>query len=151
MPDEKKQLIHRLLPESVRSILRDFNSRILDASSAAARLDVGRTRLYELRTSWLKEKSDYQPAASGGDRGEVWTPATLEFLNGFQPLQNPPNFQLVADEMDRQHGFKRARSTVESYIKATSVTVLFHPFCKLWVLEHSPKLTWPPILGHFTI
>jgi hypothetical protein len=30
------------------------------------------------------------------------------------------------------------------------VTVLFHPFRKLWVLEHSPNLTWPPILGHFT-
>lgn len=118
LPDEKKQLIHRLPPEFVRSILRDFNSGILDASSAAARLDVGRTRLYELRSSWLKEKSDYQPAASGGDRGEVWTPAILEFLNGFLPLQNPPNFQLVADEMDRLHGFKRARSTVESYIKA---------------------------------
>ncbi len=31
------------------------------------------------------------------------------------------------------------------------VTVLFHPFRKLWVLDHSPKLTWPPILGHFTL
>ena len=32
-----------------------------------------------------------------------------------------------------------------------SVTVLFHPRHKLWVLEHSPKLTWSPILGHFTL
>ena len=31
------------------------------------------------------------------------------------------------------------------------VTVLFHPLRKLWVLDHSPKLTWPPILGHFTL
>jgi hypothetical protein len=31
------------------------------------------------------------------------------------------------------------------------VTVLFHPFRKLWVLDHSPKLTWPPILCHFTL
>jgi len=31
------------------------------------------------------------------------------------------------------------------------VTVLFHPFRKLWILDHSPKLTWPPILGHFTL
>ena len=30
-------------------------------------------------------------------------------------------------------------------------TVLFHPFRKLWVLDHSPKLTGPPILGHFTL
>ena len=33
----------------------------------------------------------------------------------------------------------------------TVVTVLFHPFRKLWVLEHSPNLTWPPVLGHFTL
>jgi hypothetical protein len=31
------------------------------------------------------------------------------------------------------------------------VTVLFHPCRKLWVLDHSPKSTWPPILGHFTL
>ena len=31
------------------------------------------------------------------------------------------------------------------------VTVLFHPNQKLWVIDHSPKLTWPPILGHFTL
>ena len=31
------------------------------------------------------------------------------------------------------------------------VTVLFHPFRKLWVLEHTPKYTWPPIPGHFTL
>ena len=31
------------------------------------------------------------------------------------------------------------------------VTVLFHPFLKLWVLDHSQKLTWPPILGHFSL
>jgi hypothetical protein len=32
-----------------------------------------------------------------------------------------------------------------------SATALFHPRRKLWVLEHSPNLTWPPILGHFTL
>jgi len=31
------------------------------------------------------------------------------------------------------------------------VTVLFHPFRKLWVLEHAPKYTWPPIPGHLTL
>jgi hypothetical protein len=30
-------------------------------------------------------------------------------------------------------------------------TVLFNPISKLWVLDHSPKLTCPPILGHFTL
>lgn len=113
----KKQLIHRLPPEFVRSILQDFNSGTIDAASAAARLDVSRTRLYVLRTAWLKNQSDYQPTASGGNHGEAWPAEVLEFLKGFLPLQIPPNFQLVADEMERLHGFKRARSTVEDYVK----------------------------------
>lgn len=33
-----------------------------------------------------------------------------------------------------------------------SVNVLFHPFRKLWILEHTPNLTWwSPVLGHFTL
>jgi hypothetical protein len=33
-------------------------------------------------------------------------------------LQNPPNYQLVADELQRLYGFKRARSCVEAHVKA---------------------------------
>ena len=90
---------------------------MIDADSACARLDVSRSRLYELRTAWLKDQSAYQPAASGGDHGEAWPAEIIDFLNGFLPLQVPPNFQLVADEMERLHHFKRVRSTVEDYVK----------------------------------
>ena len=113
----KKQLIHRLPPDFVRSILKDFNSRAMDAPSAAACLGVSRARLYQLRTDYLKDKSGYQPVASGGDRREDWPPEVLDFLTGFLPLQSPPNYQLVADEMERLCNFKRARATVESYVK----------------------------------
>ena len=41
----------------------------------------------------------------------------VDFLVGFLPVQQPPNYQLVADEMLRLHGFKRSRSTVEAYVK----------------------------------
>ena len=40
------------------------------------------------------------------------------FLEGFLPLQSPPNDQLVADEMERLCHFKRARSSVEAYVKS---------------------------------
>ena len=32
-----------------------------------------------------------------------------------------------------------------------SVTVLYHPQSKLWVLEEPPNLIWPNILGHFSM
>jgi hypothetical protein len=98
--------------------VRDFNSGTLDATSAAARLGGSRIRLEELRASWLKNRFGYQPGASGGGHGAAWPPEIVEFPKGFLPLRNPPNFQFVADEMERLHGFRRARSTVEKYVKA---------------------------------
>jgi hypothetical protein len=32
-----------------------------------------------------------------------------------------------------------------------SVTVIYHPQSKLWVLEELPNLIWPNILGHFSM
>ena len=112
----KKQLIHRLPPDFVRRILKDFNSGALDAPSAAARLGVSRARLYQLRTHYLKDKPGYQPKASGGDRREDWPAAVVAFLKSFLPVQSPPNYQLVADEMERLCSFKRSRATVESHV-----------------------------------
>jgi len=48
----------------------------------------------------------------------------LSFLQVFLPLQRPPNYQLVADELLRLHGFKRARSSIEAYAKAHLVGLI---------------------------
>jgi hypothetical protein len=90
---------------------------VLDAPSAANRLGVSRTRLYHLRTDYLRNQPGYQPKASGGDRRKAWPPEVVDFLKGFLPLQSPPNYQLVADELERLCNFKRARATVKSYVK----------------------------------
>ena len=60
--------------------LRDYNNGALDAASAAARLDVSRIRLYELRTFWFKDKFAYPPGASDGDHGEAWPEEIIGFL-----------------------------------------------------------------------
>ena len=115
---EKKQIIHRLPPAFVLRILTDFNAERLDASTAATSLGVSRSRLYKLRADFLSNRKSYRPNASGGDRGAVWPADVRTFLEGFLPLQNPPNYQLVADEMQRLCGFNRARSCVEAHVKA---------------------------------
>ena len=118
---------------------------------------MSRSRLYELRTDWLKNQSGYQPAASGGDHGEAWPAEVIEFLKGFLPLQSPPNFQLVADEMERLHHFKRARSTVEDYVKTHLAHLIPQPERKprtyrrfrnahvgeLWQHDSSIHQWWP--------
>ncbi|HWL51305.1 MAG TPA: hypothetical protein VNQ90_02650 [Chthoniobacteraceae bacterium] len=115
---EKKQIIHRLPPDFVRRILADFNDRKLDALSAAAHLGVTRSRLYQLRTEFLSNGKSFEPKPSGGARSGLWPAQIHDFLEGFLPLQNPPNYQLVADELQRLCAFKRARSSVEAYVKA---------------------------------
>ena len=154
---EKKQLIHRLPPEFVRNTLRDFNSGVLDAATARARLEVSRTRLYELRTAWLRDRSGYQPEASGGDRGAVWPVGVLACIKEFLPLQSPPNYQLLADELERLHNFKRARSTVEAYVKKHLAHLIAQPERKprtyrrfrrarigeLWQHDSSIHQWWP--------
>lgn len=89
----------------------------MDASTAAKHLGVGKSRLYQLRTDYLSNRKSYQPKASGGGRRGAWPTTVRAFLEDFLPLQNPPNYQLVADEMQRLCGFKRARSCVEVHVK----------------------------------
>jgi hypothetical protein len=49
---------------------------------------------------------------------QSWPEAATAFLRESIPLQTPPSYQLVADELLRLHGLSRARSTVEAYVKA---------------------------------
>jgi hypothetical protein len=81
-------------------------------------LGVGKSRLYELRSEYLRNSKSYTPKASGGDHSADWPADIRAFLESFLPLQNPPNYQLVADELQRLYGFKRARSCVEAHVKA---------------------------------
>ena len=115
---EKKQLVHRQPAEFVRRVLSDFNSGSLDAATAAWHLGVSRARLYQLRSAFLRLRDGYEPMASGGDRRGDWPPESKTFLEEFLPLQNQPNYQLVADELDRLCGVVRARSSVDAHVTA---------------------------------
>jgi len=115
---EKKQLGHRLPPQFVRRTLEDFNAGLLNADTACSQLRVGRTRLYQLRAAWLKEPDAYATGTSGGDHRGRWPAHVHAFLEDFLPLLDPPNFQLVCDELQRLHSFQRARSTVAAYCQA---------------------------------
>jgi len=114
----KRQLIHRLPLRFVSKTLADFNAGTLSASAACAQLEVGKTRLYQLRADWLKKRSAFALDPSGGNHHQPWPQPVIAFLREFLPLQSPPNYQLVADELLRLHGFRRARSSIEAFVKA---------------------------------
>lgn len=75
-------------------------------------------RIDLLRTAFLANPSSFSPTASGGDHRGAWPLEARRFLQTFLPLQNPPNYQLVAGELVRLCSFFRARSAVENYVKA---------------------------------
>jgi len=111
-------MARRLPSQFIRQILNDFNAGDVDAATAAERLGIGRSRLYELRTAWLRDRSGFKASASGGDHWGPWPGDVTKFLTEFVPLQRPPNYQLIADELSRRFDFVRTRSTVATYVQA---------------------------------
>src|SRR5439155_18707387 len=60
-----------------------FNSGQLDADTAAERLMIRRSRLYELRHQWLSHKNRFELKASGGDHKPTWPlPAQIGRASG---------------------------------------------------------------------
>jgi len=111
----KKQLAKRLTNPFLQHILHQFNEGIIDVVDASHHLQVSRAHLYRLRTRFLKERSDFAAKLSGGNHWPDWTPEAIQFLKEFLPLQRPPNFQLVADELATRLGFKHHRQSVAAF------------------------------------
>jgi len=101
----------------IRRVLEGFNDGLIDAETASLELGISRAQLYRYRTDYLRNRKGFRPKSSGGDRHGSWPDQAHAFLKEFLPLQRPPNYQLVADELDRHCGLKRSRSSVEAYVK----------------------------------
>jgi len=81
----------------------------------------------------------------------------IGLLQEFLPLQSPPNFQLIADELLRIHGFVRSRTAVEAFVKKHFAHLIPHPQPKpqtrrrfrracigeLWQHDSSIHQWWP--------
>jgi hypothetical protein len=90
-------------------------------------LQISRAHLYRLRTRFLKERSPFAAKLSGGNHWPDWPPEAVSFLREFIPLQKPPNFQLVADELETRLGFKRHRESVAAFARNHFPNLLRHP------------------------
>jgi hypothetical protein len=156
-PNEKKQLAHRLPTLYVQEILAAFNAGQLDAVTAAERLMLSRTRLYELRHQWLGHKDTFTVATSGGDHRPDWPAAAHTFLTDFLPHCQPLNFALLADELARRLDFQRSRAAVAAYVRQHHPQACPTPkrgpkprrrwqcaaLGELWQHDSSPHRWWP--------
>jgi hypothetical protein len=100
---------------------------MIDVVDAAHHLQVSRAHLYRLRTRFLKERADFAAKLSGGNHWPDWTPEAIQFLKEFLPLQRPPNFQLVADELATRLGFKRHRQSVAAFARTHFPALICQP------------------------
>lgn len=99
----------------VRRQVERFNNGESSCKEVCETLGISRTRLYDLRTEWLRDRLDFIPGSSGGDRYGKW-PAKCEAL-ALELLQiGPVNYALIADELDRRYSFSRSRGAVRDYL-----------------------------------
>jgi hypothetical protein len=101
----------------VEQILVAFNSRSMDAVTAAERLQISCARLYQLRTEWLRQRKRLWLGLSGGNHLQPWPTEALNFLEAFLPSCRPLNYALLADELYRRFGFRRSRAAVAAVVQ----------------------------------
>jgi len=154
---EKKQLAKRLTRPFLQHILQQFNEGQIDCPEASSLLQISRAHLYRLHTCWLQNRSEFFPQLSGGDHWPDWPPEASQFLKDFVPLQRPPNFQLVADELAIRFGFQRHRQSVAAFVRTHFPNLICQPqprpnsrrrweracLSELWQHDSSIHQWWP--------
>ena len=125
--EKKQQLAKRLTPEFVRQTVESFHLGALDASDACELLSVSRAHLFRIRLAWLQNTPGFVLHVSGGDHHHSWPPEVQRFLEAFLPLQRPPNFQLVADQLASRFAFHRDRKSVAAYARTHFPNLVLQP------------------------
>ena len=113
----KKQLKTRLSSDVVALVLAKFNAREISAHEACLRLGVGRSRLYALKTKWLRKGDGFRLGTSGGDNTGGW-PKAAEAIAERLVIQashrggEPVNYALIADCILCETGIRKCRTAV---------------------------------------
>ena len=108
----KKQIANRLGVAHVRDTMEQFISGKITREQAKESLQIGKSQLYELRTSYLAAKAsgksdEWSPGSSGGNHMEPWS----DEVNGFLRSAFAPNgdakrysYAFAASEVGRRFG-----------------------------------------------
>jgi len=89
----------------------------VDPDTAAPTLERQSCSPLWLRAAWLQHPAAFTLQLSGGNHRTAWPAEVQQFLQSFLPLQRPPNYQLVADELATRFAFQRDRKSVAAYAR----------------------------------
>jgi transposase InsO family protein len=129
----------------------------MDWQTAAERLQIGRTRLYALRTKWLAGKKTLRLGPSGGNHKALWPEPVQKFLREFVPVCKPLNYALISEQLARRLAFERSRAAVAEYIQKHHSELIARSapgpkprrrwetaaVGELWQHDSSPHRWWP--------
>ena len=130
----RQQIANRLGAAHVRDTVMQFVDGSMTREQAMESLSVGKTRLYELRTSFLAAraagKSDmWEPSRSGGNHMPAWPDEAQRFL---KRVLSPDggvgrySYAFAASEVGRKYGLEVDRAQVRH-----------------WALDHGIKIAVP--------
>jgi len=129
--DEKhyRQLPHRLGTPLIREVLAAFRRNELPAAAAAQKLNLGRTRFYELYADYLRAAAKNQqhlwaPGHSGGDHAPDWPQGVESLVRKLLSARPPAPYRFAASEVHRRLDFQIDPATVRRWAMAND---LAHP------------------------
>jgi hypothetical protein len=119
-PDEKPQLSHRLPAPWVRHLLAEVRAGRLSAQAAALELNIHLSRLYQLRTDYLRAcaqclDATWAPGTSGGDHHPDWPAEVHALLTRLLSSKPPSSYSATASELHRRLDFKTDRASVRRW------------------------------------
>ena len=104
----------------IREVLAALRRTEISATTAAEKLGLGRTRLYELYADYLRaaarrQAAVWQPGASGGDHAPDWPPEVEALLRKLLATKPPAPYRLAASEVLRRLSFTLDPATVRRW------------------------------------
>lgn len=114
----KKQVSTRLGLPHVQDVLKQVCEQTISVEQACDALGMAKTRLYELRGSYLTARAMgradvWRPGQSGGNHTPPWDDRVVTFLRA--AIYNGYNYAFAASEVDRLYGVVLARSQVRHW------------------------------------
>ena len=104
----------------IREVFAALRRTEIAAATAAEKLGLGRTRLYELYADYLRaaahrQAAHWQPGTSGGDHAPDWPPGVETLLHKLLAAKPPAPYRLAASEVLRRLGLAIDPATVRRW------------------------------------
>lgn len=114
----RKQIINRLGVADIRNTVATFCKGTLSSDQACEALEIGKTRLYQLRSDFLLAKasgktSQWVPKSSGGNHMPLWSDDVQNFLK--KALSHHYSYAFAASEVLRLFHQKLDRAQVRHW------------------------------------